>query len=163
MADLPFEWRGRIPPDALSMDDFEVTGPSGEKYCPHEGETVWCRAYGATMTQSLGTVGVARDAFNAALRDGDNDAVARAGTAIAEMICAKVVHWDLTDPETLAPYPQPSAGPQVVFDTLPSALLLWLFQRLAGIEAPSDRGKGSSGSPDSSSTKRAPRRLSRPK
>ena len=87
--------------------------------------------------------------------------MARAGLATAELVSERAIHWAITDPETGVAYPQPSEGAKAVYDALPSELLLWLFQRLAGIEAGATRGKGSSGSPTGSSTTPSRRRKSK--
>lgn len=159
----PFEWRGRIAPDPLSLDDFEITTPSGATIYPHKGETVWCRVYGAPMTQDTAELRRVGSEFQSAVAGSDPGAVDAAGIRLTGFVLTRAVGWNITDPETGDPYPQPTAGAEAVYGALPGALLLWLFFRLAGMEAPSDRGKGSSGSPSGPSTKTARKSPPRPR
>ena len=162
MSDLPFEWQGRIPPDCLILDEYElVLAGSGETVRPHGGEVVWCHIYGGSFAHAMQSVAKTIDGFTAALRANDYAAMDQAGLAMAALVCERAIHWTITDPEAGDAYPQPSEGAKAVYDALPSELLLWLFQRLAGIEAGATRGKGSSGSPTGSSTTPSRRRKSK--
>lgn len=153
MSDLPFEWNGRIPPDCLPMDEYEHVLPgSGETVRPHTGEAVWCHIYGGSFAHAMEAVGRTIDGFTSAMRANDYAAMDEAGLAMAALVCERAIHWDITDPETGQAYPQPTEGARAVYDSLPSELLLWLFQRFAGIETGANRGKGSSDSPAGSST-----------
>jgi hypothetical protein len=159
--EYPFEWHGRLQPDALSLDDFEVKTPSGATIRPHEGEVVWCKPYGATLGQSLSTVGTALDSWMEASKTASNEQIEAAAMEMAAAICDRSLGWTLTDPTTGEPYPQPSAGPRAVFDALPSPLFLWLFSRLAGLEDTTTRGNGSGASPGTSSARRVPKSRAR--
>lgn len=160
---LPFEWQGRIAPDALSLDDFQVTTPSGATIRPHAGEVVWCRPYGSTISRSLATVGSALEAFRGAAESDQGEDIEAACLQMADTICDRAVAWTLTDPYSGEAYPQPAAGPRAVYDALPSTLFLWLFSKLAGLEDTTARGNGFGGSGATSSAKTGPRSLRRAK
>ena len=157
--EYPFEWRGRIPPDALTLDDFEVKAPlSGAAIYPHVGETVWCRPYGVSLKDGVAGIAHAFSRFYASINGEDEAEIDAAGIELAGVICQRVLGWNITDPETGDPYPQPAAGPEAVYQAMPAHLFVFLAQKLAGIETQADRGKGSAGSESGSSTSGAKRR-----
>lgn len=157
--EYPFLWRGRIPPDALSLDDFEVGAQlTGAPIRPHVGETVWCRPYGVSMKDGITRIAHAFARFMASVHNADEAEIDAAGIDLAGVICERVLGWDITDPETGEPYPQPTEGPEVVYATLPARLFVFLATKLVGVEATTDRGEDSGASAPTSSTSEGERR-----
>jgi len=152
----PFEWAGRIPPDALDLGDMEITYPSGLVVHPHEGETAWLRVYGTGGL--VDNIKGARAAYRAAEESDDLADMDGLGVAAAEVLTRLVVWTDATDPETGEPLMQPAdAGKAELYAAWPAELLMWLYLRASGIEGAAERGKESDDSdtgPSPSKTRR---------
>lgn len=119
---------GAVPLDRIHLGDFRVRQPSGAEITPHKGQSVWAYGYGLSA-QDI-------DAFQARMsmaREGGNGLDELAG-----FVSSEVVKWDIKNPRTGDPYPQPrfnDGSPNTeAIKALPNALLAFIVGRLVRSE-----------------------------
>lgn len=128
---------GAVPLDRVHLGDFRVHQPSGAVITPHKGQSVWAYGYGLSAADI--------DAFQARMNN-----ARESGNGLDELaafVSSEVVKWDITNPRTGAPYPQPryndgTANIEAV-KSLPNALLAFIVSRLVRSET---EGEGDAGS-----------------
>ena len=108
--------------DRIRLDDFEVTRPSGAKFKPHAGQSIWVIGYGLT----------AEDKADVATRmDNEPDGNKRLDI-LCEFIASEAPRWDVKDFRTGQDLPQPDSAEAV--KKLSDELLGFLSKRILGIE-----------------------------
>lgn len=130
--------------DRLRLDEFTVTSPTGRRMTPHVGESVWVYPYGRTAED----VEHIRRVYSAMGR-GDAEADEASFGVLCNFVADECARWDVTNPRTGEPYPQPDSA--TVIGQLPNELLMWLFQKLAGVETEGEGSAASEGSQNGSS------------
>jgi len=120
-----------IPLDRITLDEFKVTLPSGQHYCPHKGQSVWVYGYGRGVDET------ARFGTRMGAAETPDDQLA----ITSEFLAGEIARWDLLNPRTGQPYGDPT--PEVVAK-LDDKLYAFLFRRIMGTET-EGKGGGASG------------------
>lgn len=118
--------------DAIHLDEFKHTQPSGQVIAPHKGQTVWVYGYGRGSDETA--------RFQARL--GAAQTPDEQLDVTAAFLAGEIAKWTLCNARTGEPYGPPTAE---TVKTLPDALFLWLAQKIMGSES-AGKGGAASGS-----------------
>lgn len=138
-----------VPPDRVYLDNFRLKriGNNGF-FTPHAGQSIWVLPYGGQLGEAFAQLG-----FSRAMQSGDSAEMDKAVDAMCRVIAERIAAWDLRDPATGEPYPQPFRNPAVIRER--AASLVWhMYSLVLGIEPEGNADGGEVNSPPISSTTR---------
>lgn len=114
--------------DRIPLDDFEVKRPSGALIKPHAGQSVWVHGYGRAMA----------DVMKAQAGETADEKLQSA----VGFLAGEIVKWDIINPRTGEPYPDPSRESIML---IPDELFAFITRRVFGAESEGEGGAASGG------------------